>query len=390
MWPSSQPARRASTPQCAYSPAAVSSGCALKVRGRLVPRARDIGGELVLFRIVAEHDRQAEVGLPIAEHRAEVEVQDIVVGERVIRRVRGVRQERVAAGAHDPLVPVRVDVEHFFREREHVVRESALGLAGHDQLAPHALGEQLARSRFGGEQLLRSRHEHELALDLAPLEALERLAGALERQRRVDRGAQLALGDPREQLLAVRAVLRGLAHRERAPEHADDLAALEQHEVERNLRDVAGGEADDEVAALPGDAAQRRLGERAADRIVDDVDAVAAGERLDALLEILVRVVDALVGAVLAAERELVGRSTRRRSRARRAACRARPRRCRRRRRRRARAASRRLRAPRDRRARDTSSRRSAASRRRSRTAPRRAASRVAISGTTTCSANAP
>jgi hypothetical protein len=52
-----------------------------------------------------------------------------------------------------------------------------------------------------------SGHEHELALDLAALESRERLAGLRERQRRIDRGAQLALGDPAEQLLAVSRVI---------------------------------------------------------------------------------------------------------------------------------------------------------------------------------------
>src|SRR5690349_13753917 len=104
----------------------------------------------------------------------------------------------------------------------------------------------------------------------------------------------------------MRAVTRRFAHRERSPEHADDLAALEQHEVERDLRDLAGREADDEVAALPRDAAQRGLRERAADRVVHDVHAVALRQLLEPLLEILLAVIDAVLRAVLATERELV------------------------------------------------------------------------------------
>ena len=65
-------------------------------------------------------------------------------------------------------------------------------------------------------------------------------------------------------------------------------------------------QADHEVAAVPADALRSAgLGERAADRIVDDVDA-RGRERLHALLEVARRVVDRLAGAVLATERELV------------------------------------------------------------------------------------
>jgi hypothetical protein len=53
------------------------------------------------------------------------------------------------------------------------------------------------------------------------------------------------------------------------------------------------GEADDQVAALPGDRAQGGLGVRAADGVVDDVGSVAAGQLLDPLLEVLGGVVDA-------------------------------------------------------------------------------------------------
>ena len=73
-----------------------------------------------------------------------------------------------------------------------------------------------------------------------------------------------------------------LAAREVAPEDADDRASFQQREVERNLRDLAGREADDEQAAAPGDRSQRRLGVRPADRVVDDVD--AAGRRSIALI----------------------------------------------------------------------------------------------------------
>ena len=60
---------------------------------------------------------------------------------------------------------------------------------------------------------------------------------------------------------------------ELAPVDAADVAALEQGEVQRRPRDLARGEADHQQPALPGERAQGRFGQRAADRIVDDVDA---------------------------------------------------------------------------------------------------------------------
>ena len=154
-------------------------------------------------------------------------------------------------------------------------------------------------------------------------------------------GDQLAVAHPLEQRAKLRQRAAGIAGRELPPEDADDLGAFEEHEVERDLRDLAGGEADDEVArpSTPSRATPpRRL---AADRIVDDVGAVAVGERLDALFEILARVVDDVGRRRSPCSTRASPAPRRRRSRARRAACRARRRRCRRRRRRRARAASR-------------------------------------------------
>ena len=79
---------------------------------------------------------------------------------------------------------------------------------------------------------------------------------------------------------------------ERAPEHADDVAAFEQREIERDLRDLAGRKADHQKAPLPGDRAQRGFGVRPADRIVDHVGALAAGDAAQRLLQVFLRVVD--------------------------------------------------------------------------------------------------
>src|SRR5204863_7331036 len=93
---------------------------------------------------------------------------------------------------------------------------------------------------------------------------------------------------------------------EGAPEYADDVATLEQREVERDLRNFAGRKPDHQKAPLPRDRAQRGFGVSAANRIVDHVGAFAAGEAAQRFLQILRRIIDARVGAALLAERELV------------------------------------------------------------------------------------
>src|SRR5688572_25140917 len=99
---------------------------------------------------------------------------------------------------------------------------------------------------------------------------------------------------------------RRLAPREVAPEHADYGSAFQEREVERQLGNLAGGEADYQVAAAPRDRAEGRLRIRAADRVVDHVRATAPRERADALAQIFGGVVDRLVGAVIAAYGELL------------------------------------------------------------------------------------
>ena len=188
-----------------------------------------------------------------------------------------------------------------------------------------------------------------LPMALRAAEPGDGLAGLGQRKALGHHRLDGALGVERHQLGDVGGV--GLSDRgaEGAPEHADHLAGLEQRQVERQLGD-AGREADHQEAALPGDGAQRGLRIVAADGIVDDVGAVLAaglleevGQRLGAgLVEGAGRIDDAVVGAVLPGERQLLLATTRRRSRARRRPCRARAPRRRRRRRHPARAASRR------------------------------------------------
>src|SRR6267378_4793015 len=118
--------------------------------------------------------------------------------------------------------------------------------------------------------------------------------------------AELPLAEPEAELSHAAGKGLRLAAREIAPEHAHHRSALEEREVQRQLGDLAGGEADHEQPSAPGDGAERRLAVGAADRVVDDVNPLSPGQAFDALAKIFGGVVDGRVGAVLAAHRELL------------------------------------------------------------------------------------
>src|SRR5205085_12595283 len=118
--------------------------------------------------------------------------------------------------------------------------------------------------------------------------------------------SQLAFAVPAAELLDARSEALRLAPREVAPEDADDRCAFEKREIERQLGKLAGGEADDQEPAAPGERAERGLAVRPADRVVDHVDAAPLGERLDPLAQILDGIVDRRICAVLAAHGELL------------------------------------------------------------------------------------
>ncbi len=98
--------------------------------------------------------------------------------------------------------------------------------------------------------MLRARHKDQLSFDRAALHAGQGLGGSVERQHGVQVRRELAFFDPGEHAGGVGAVALRLQHGELPPEHANDLAALEQRQVERDLGDLAGGKADHQVAAF--------------------------------------------------------------------------------------------------------------------------------------------
>src|SRR6201997_5259982 len=101
-------------------------------------------------------------------------------------------------------------------------------------------------------------HDDELAARLARAEPGDRLHSPLQREALGDRRLDAALEIERHQRRDIGGMLPGLACGELSPEHSDDLATLEQGQIERQLRDT-GGKADDEIASLPPDRAQRGL-----------------------------------------------------------------------------------------------------------------------------------
>ena len=85
----------------------------------------------------------------------------------------------------------------------------------------------------------------------------------------------LAVGVHLQELGDALLVLLGVRAHPGAPEHADDLTALKQGQVQRNGGDT-GREPDDQEAAFPSHRAQAGLGIVAADRVINDIDAIGA------------------------------------------------------------------------------------------------------------------
>src|SRR5271157_2444793 len=151
-----------------------------------------------------------------------------------------------------------------------------------------------------------------LALDLPPFDHADSLRRLLKREHMVDMRADLALRAPVHEPRHLARENARIALHMAPPEHADQLAALQHHQVQCNLGDFAGREADHEIAAAPVHPPQRRLRIRAADTIEDDIRAVSAVEAAHRLLDVDAREIEKLVGAALLAELELFIRSARR------------------------------------------------------------------------------
>src|SRR5262249_35254286 len=138
---------------------------------------------------------------------------------------------------------------------------------------------------------------HQLAHHLAVRERLERGRRLGEWIDLLDVARQLALRAPMGKRSDGGLGVLLVVANPRSPEHAEHGATLEQHEIERQFRDLAGGKPDDEVSALPGERAHRRLAVAATDRVEHNIDAMLAAEALERLAQILPFVVHHLMRA---------------------------------------------------------------------------------------------
>ena len=117
--------------------------------------------------------------------------------------------------------------------------------------------------------------DDDLAERLAVDQVLDRFTAAFERERlrhvRFDL-TFLVHGEHFSEILLIGCWIAGHGC---APEHAANVARLEQGEVQWNLRNT-GRETDDEVASFPIHRANRRLSIIAAHCVINDVDTAAA------------------------------------------------------------------------------------------------------------------
>ena len=92
---------------------------------------------------------------------------------------------------------------------------------------------------------------------------------------------------------------------------ADERHRLQEDEIEPHRGDLARGEPDHQVAAVPREAAQVFTEVTATHRVEHNVDAGASGELLDTRRQPLLVIVDRCVGAALLDDRQLVGATRR-------------------------------------------------------------------------------
>src|ERR1051326_1504966 len=101
-----------------------------------------------------------------------------------------------------------------------------------------------------------------------------------------DMRPQLAFLKPAKQLLKRAAQQLRLVLLVGAPVEADDIDVFDEDDVGGNLGNAAGGKANNNDAAAPGNRAQAGVENVAAHGIIDDVSAAAAGYGLDALAQV--------------------------------------------------------------------------------------------------------
>jgi hypothetical protein len=90
---------------------------------------RKIGNEAT-SGMIAKHVGSADVRLPVLEHRAEVDVDNIVAIDRANRRIVGGDRQGIRAGPDDALVPVLLDAKPLQCNLVNVMLDVALASPG--------------------------------------------------------------------------------------------------------------------------------------------------------------------------------------------------------------------------------------------------------------------
>ena len=91
----------------------------------------------------------------------------------------------------------------------------------------------------------------------------------------------------------------------RSPKDADDRAAFEQRQIQRDGWDVAARESDHEIAAVPAHAANALFGQIRTYRVVHDVHSATIGEPCDRFLDCRRPIVEPRIRTVIRCERKL-------------------------------------------------------------------------------------
>lgn len=107
----------------------------------------------MLAVLVAQHERPPDVGLPLGDHRPEVDEDDVVGADPAVGRVLEVGLQGVLARAHHPLVPVLRGPEHLRAQVAHRAADLGLPRPRGDEASPPDLGEQLLRALLDPDQL---------------------------------------------------------------------------------------------------------------------------------------------------------------------------------------------------------------------------------------------
>src|SRR5437899_9058241 len=121
---------------------------------------------------------------------------------------------------------------------------------------------------------------------------------------------QLSFAEPAQQLRQGLVQQIRLSRLIGAPVEANDADVFDQYDVGGNLGNASGSEANNKETPLPCDRAQSSVEGVAADGIIYNISAAAAGDLFDALTNVFARIADQEVGVVLSRNLELLRASS--------------------------------------------------------------------------------